>query len=375
MAMMQITEARKPSPMSIVRDILWNRVSKAVWAVLGSWGWIKAFQPPDVQEQLTFYSLLHNAWPWGLWISVVSLALFVLTLYGGVRKVLDIQRKEVGRAGLIPVRDDIRILAAEINQFVEFRVDTNPVYMFKKGKVPSTMEAQVAEGNAVRHFHEANETYLQRFAPRVALAREQLTAAGIFDPELDDNYLKLSIDAYRTVAGRLNFLAERLPASLADAHKQLIALQSLPQKIAALEREAPRRLTSEQKRIIISHLQPLVKLDIANGKTPQIAVHHMDCADCAEYALEFEKLFQSLGFQLVPAQMKQWMTDKREIEDYRIGIYVRLDTAHSVKYKIPAFGEALYVALTEADIKAERLDRPGVSLDELIIGARQRAPE
>lgn len=159
-------------------------------------------------------------------------------------------------------------------------------------------------------------------------------------------------------------------ASLHQANTRLqntIAEQN--DKILALERDAPRHLKDDARRIITERLRPMVAARVATGRQAAIQVTFMPGGDCASLSLEFEDLLTSIGFEIIHAKLE--MTLANYNDDYRRGIYITQDKEQDIKYGKVSFGDTLYEALLESKIAATKLDRPGPGCSLcLIVGAR-----
>lgn len=266
------------------------------------------------------------------------------------------------------LRDRTLRLAAEIGQFAAIQLNAQPPRRIIRTTRSMFEDVPASELAYSAHVRETALYYSSHFLERVNGIREELSLIPIVDAELDRaNINPTLLENTQTISNRLKAIGNLLPDNpISDA----VSLR------LALERAAPRHLTDDARRIITEYLRPLIEQERARGAQPQIAVHYKDCSDCAEYALDFEKLFTSLGFQLVPSGMKEWLSDIDGVrEDYRVGVYIRHDPAYATKRGIPMFGDALHAALTEAHIAAEKLDRPGINVAELVIGARPRSLE
>jgi len=101
------------------------------------------------------------------------------------------------------LREKIRLLCAQISQFVDLRAHTRPSYV---------------EWDAANHDRETRELYLQRFAPQIQEILGELALSGLTNAALDKAYLldSGSSSDIRSIGERVKELADQLPISQAD---------------------------------------------------------------------------------------------------------------------------------------------------------------
>jgi hypothetical protein len=147
-------------------------------------------------------------------------------------------------------------------------------------------------------------------------------------------------------------------------------IAALRDKLAAMQRDAPRHLTDAAKQTIVDRLRPSAEAWRETGRTPQIQVNWMAGNDCAEYAREFEEVLESIDFQIIHAILE--LSVDSQNDDYRKGITIKQDTRRRSELGIPLFGDILHKALLESGIEATLLERShfGGTLI-LIVGARR----
>lgn len=158
----------------------------------------------------------------------------------------------------------------------------------------------------------------------------------------------------------------------AFAYDQARRLQGVQPIIAAVERDAPRHLTYEARRIIINHMRPLVEQWTTddNGRPPQMqVVYQAEGGDTFSYSYELENALRSAGFEMVIGRGPHPKSADGMPDDYRQGIFILQDDDKNKKAGRPDFASALSEALSEAGIEAQKLNRPDV-LFSLIVGAR-----
>jgi hypothetical protein len=306
---------------------------------------------------------------WGVVVAgLIWLLLFLFCLGRAME-----QRNQKGEgetaSNSLSLSERVRILAAQISSFYNGRSDTDPGPLGLALIPTAPQEWNEAILNSKRYGRETNDLYLQRFAPQVTSIINELCQNGLIDTELNEAYLlnSDSLLGIESIADRLRALADKLPPSLHDTRNQLAVQQS---KITALERDAPRHLDEESWRIITARLAPLVAQWSTDNRFCQVGVYHMPGNDCAQYALEFSELFESLGCQVMGQGRPRQYSHNDAIDDFRRGIFI-MDYPATTRehYGRPPFGDVLQAALAEVGIEAERLDRNG-SFFCIIIGAK-----
>ena len=217
--------------------------------------------------------------------------------------------------------------------------------------------------------------YGDRFAKHVIAAGRRLHDLGVSDAEtVHIRRFPRTVADIEAAIRELEAASASLPAApISDvmALRNTIAAQNA--KIAALE---PRHLSSDVRRTIAEHLQPLrdgwVKRDPAQ-RIAEVGVYYMPGTDCAQYAQDFCDLFQSIGFQTlgdghpIPFSLQGQITIT---DGFESGIVV-MDYSPETRlaHWRPDFGDALLAAMAEAGIESRKSDIDGPVFG-IVIGAK-----
>jgi hypothetical protein len=145
---------------------------------------------------------------------------------------------------------------------------------------------------------------------------------------------------------------------------------------AERERDAPRNISDDARRIIAGRLKPLREVWVAKDpsrRTAQASVYYMPGVDCAQYAQEFYDLFESIGFEMCTAVRPHQFLLQGEIaitDTFKYGLVV-MDYSEEARLSHwrPDFGNALRAALSEAGIDSRNSDFDGPAFG-IVVGAK-----
>jgi hypothetical protein len=145
---------------------------------------------------------------------------------------------------------------------------------------------------------------------------------------------------------------------------------ALKSQVTVLELDAPRHLSENTRNDIMETLTPLLDEWIAKSRVAQVGVFYALGNDCAQYAMEYSDLFESIGFQVLAQGRPRQYSESGVDDDFRRGIAI-MDCmpADRDRFGRPAFADALHEALTKNHIEARRLDRNGAFF-AIFIGAK-----